>query len=164
MSRVLARLADMGLQLPPPLVAPPGVVLPFAFAQCVGTRVLIAGHGPQGTDGRFAAPFGKVGADVDVDAARHAAMLTGLSMLASVQAEVGDLDRITGWRRVFGMVASAPGFQDQPTVINGFSDLIHAVFGPQVGRHVRSAVGMAELPWNIPVEIEGELEIDGGNA
>lgn len=162
MSRVEARLAELGLRLPPPLVAPPGVVLPFAFAQRVGRRVLIAGHGPQGPDGRLAGPFGKVGAGVDVAAARHAAMLTGLSMLASVRAEIGDLDRVTGWRRVFGMVASAPGFQDQPSVINGFSDLIHAVFGPVVGRHVRSAVGMAELPWNIPVEIEGELAIDGG--
>ncbi|MCD9030538.1 RidA family protein [Luteimonas sp. Y-2-2-4F] len=163
MSRIEARLAELGLQLPPPLVAPPGVVLPFAFAQRAGRRVLIAGHGPQGPDGRLAGPFGKVGAEVDVAAARHAAMLTGLSMLASVRAEIGDLDRITGWRRVFGMVASAPGFQDQPGVINGFSELIHAVFGPAVGRHVRSAVGMAELPWNIPVEIEGELAIDGGD-
>ncbi|WP_058835550.1 RidA family protein [Luteimonas abyssi] len=163
MSRVIARLAELGLQLPPPLVAPPGVVLPFAFAQRVGSRVLIAGHGPQGPDGRLVGPFGKVGAEVEPDAARHAAMLTGLSMLASVQAEIGDLDRITGWRRVFGMVASAPDFHGQPEVINGFSDLIHAVFGPVTGRHVRSAVGMAVLPWNIPVEIEGELAIDGGD-
>jgi enamine deaminase RidA (YjgF/YER057c/UK114 family) len=70
-----------------------------------------------------------------------------------------DLDRIAAWTRVFGMVNSAPGFNAQPSVINGFSDLILEVFGAEVGAHARSAVGMAELPFGIPVEIEGEVEL-----
>ena len=82
-------------------------------------------------------------------------------MLASVQAEIGDLDRIVRWTRVFGMVNSAPGFHGQPEVINGFSEVIHLIFGAEAGRHVRSAIGVAELPWNLSVEIEGELLVDG---
>ncbi|HET9110214.1 MAG TPA: RidA family protein, partial [Ktedonobacterales bacterium] len=73
--------------------------------------------------------------------------------------ELGDLDRITAWLRVFGMVQTAPGFQRTPAVINGCSDLLLDIFGPEVGAHARSAVGMAELPFNIPVEIEAEVAI-----
>jgi len=72
---------------------------------------------------------------------------------------LGDLDRIAAWTRVFGMVNSAPGFNQQPGVINGFSDLIIELYGPDCGAHARSAVGMAELPFDIPVEIEGEVEL-----
>ena len=82
----------------------------------------------------------------------------GLAILGSLQRALGDLDRITAWGRIFGMVNSAPGFDRQPAVINGFSDLILELFGPEVGAHARSAVGMAELPFGIPVEIEGEVE------
>jgi enamine deaminase RidA (YjgF/YER057c/UK114 family) len=80
-------------------------------------------------------------------------------MLGSLERELGTLDRITGWLRVFGMVNSAPEFSQQPTVINGFSHLILDVFGPNVGRHARSAVGMAALPFEIPVEVEAEVSI-----
>jgi hypothetical protein len=72
---------------------------------------------------------------------------------------LGDLDRIAAWGRVLGMVNSAPGFNRQPLVINGFSDLIIDLFGPETGAHSRSAVGLAELPFGIPVEIEGEVEL-----
>ena len=88
------------------------------------------------------------------------ARLTALAMLGSLQRALGDLDRITAWTRVFGMVASAPDFDKQPAVINGFSDLVLELFGPDIGAHARSAVGMAELPFNIPVEIEGEVEFE----
>jgi len=80
-------------------------------------------------------------------------------MLGSLQRELGTLDRITGWLRVFGMVNSAPGFDQQPTVINGFSEVILDVFGADVGRHARSAVGVAALPFGIPVEVEAEVSI-----
>jgi hypothetical protein len=96
---------------------------------------------------------------VSLEEAVVSARLTALSMLGSLQRELGTLDRITGWVRVFGMVNSAPDFDQQPTVINGFSDLILDVFGPQVGRQTRSAVGMAALPFGIPVEIEAEVSI-----
>ena len=89
-----------------------------------------------------------------------AARLTALSILGSLKRELGDLDRVRAWGRVFGMVNSAPGFNQQPSVINGFSDLIIELYGPEAGAHARSAVGMAELPFDIPVEIEAEVELE----
>lgn len=156
--RVEARLAELGLALPPPLRVPPGVRLPFSFVRVVGDRALVSGHGPQAADGTSAGPFGKVGTEVTLEEAYAAARLTGLSILGSLQRELGDLDRIDAWVRVFGMVNSAPGFDRQPAVINGFSDLILEVFGA-AGAHARSAVGMAELPFGLPVEIEAEVLI-----
>jgi enamine deaminase RidA (YjgF/YER057c/UK114 family) len=100
-----------------------------------------------------------VGADVSLEEGYQAARLTALSILGSLKRELGDLDRISAWLRVFGMVNSAPGFDQQPQVINGFSDLIIDLYGPERGAHARSAVGMAELPFGIPVEIEAEVEI-----
>ncbi len=79
----------------------------------------------------------------------------------SLKRQLGDLDRVTAWLRAFGMVNCTPDFSKQPAVINGFSDLILAVYGDEAGTHARSAVGMASLPFNIPVEIEAEVEIDG---
>ena len=159
MARIESRLSELGLVLPPPLTPPPGVVLPFQFVRIVGRRALISGHGPQGRDGAFAEPLGKLGLELSVDQGYLAARLTAVSILSSLQRALGDLDRITAWGRMFGMVNSAPGFMKQPSVINGFSDLILELYGPEVGAHARSAVGMAELPFNIPVEIEGEVEI-----
>lgn len=159
MSQVEARLAALGLALPAPLKAPPGVVLPFRFVRVTGTRAFVAGHGPSEQDGSLAGPLGKVGRELSVEQAYRSARLTGLAILGSLHRELGDLDRIVAWNRVFGMVNSAPGFNRQPAVINGFSDLILEVFGPQVGAHARSAVGMAELPFDIPVEIEAEVEL-----
>jgi len=82
-----------------------------------------------------------------------------LAVLASLRRELGDLDRVRQWNRVFGMVNSAPGFNKQPAVINGFSDLILELYGTEAGGHARSAVGMAELPFDIPVEVEAEVEL-----
>lgn len=159
MSQVEDRLRKLGLSLPPPAQPPSGVVLPFEFVRIVGTRALISGHGPLGLDGWFAEPLGKVGREVTLEQGYHAARLTALSMLGSLKLALGDLDRIAAWTRVFGMVNSAPGFNRQPSVINGFSDLILELFGPDIGAHSRSAVGMSELPFDIPVEIEGEVEL-----
>ena len=159
MSRIEARLRSLGLILPPPTRPPIGVVLPFRFVRVVGRRALISGHGPQSPDGSFAQPLGKLGRELSLDQGYTAARLTALSILGSLQRELGDLDRIVAWSRVFGMVNSAPGFDRQPSVINGFSDLLLDVFGPEVGAHSRSAVGVAELPFNIPVEIEAEVEL-----
>jgi enamine deaminase RidA (YjgF/YER057c/UK114 family) len=159
MGQIENRLRELGLVLPPDLQPPPGVVLPFAFVNIRGNRAMVSGHGPQSPDGSVAPPFGQVGAEVSLDEAVEAARLTALSMLGSLQRSLGTLDRITGWLRVFGMVNSAPGFDQQPTVINGFSNVIHDIFGADVGRHARSAVGMAALPFGIPVEIEAEVSI-----
>lgn len=158
--RIEARLEELGLVLPPPTQPRAGVRLPFAFARVSGNRVYVSGHGPQAPDGSFAQPLGKVGAEVSVEEAYGAARLTALSILGTLKRELGDLDRVTAWLRVFGMVNSAAGFIEQPSVINGFSDLILEVYGPEVGQHARSAVGLAELPFGIPVEIEAEAAID----
>lgn len=159
MSNIEVQLAERGLVLPAPIVAPQGVLLPFKAAQLLDRRVLVSGHGPLNVDGSVAGPLGKVGVDVTLEEAYGAARLTALAILSSLKAEIGDLDRIRAWRRVFGMVNSAPGFNRLPEVINGFSDLILALYGPERGAHTRSAVGMAELPFNIPVEIECEVEL-----
>jgi enamine deaminase RidA (YjgF/YER057c/UK114 family) len=159
MGRIEDRLAHLGLVLPPEIQPPTGVVLPFAFVNIRVGRVIVSGHGPQSADGALAPPFGQVGRDVTLEQAVESARLTALSMLGSLTRELGTLDRITGWLRVFGMVNSATGFDQQPTVINGFSHLILDVFGPEVGRHARSAVGVAALPFGIPVEIEAEVSI-----
>jgi len=158
--KVEAKLEQLGLVLPEPMRLPHGVRLPFAFARVEGRHVYISGHGPQAPDGSLAPPQGKVGADVSTEEAYEAARLTTLSILGTLKRELGDLDRVTAWLRVFGMVNSAPGFTDQPSVINGCSELILELYGPEVGGHARSAVGMAELPFGIPVEIEAEIAID----
>jgi enamine deaminase RidA (YjgF/YER057c/UK114 family) len=158
-SKIDQRLIDLGLALPAPLQLPPSVVLPFPWVRIVGTRAVISGHGPTNADGSLAQPLGKVGRDVSLEQAYTAARLTALAILGSLKRELGDLDRIAAWARVFGMVNSAPGFNQQPAVINGFTDLIVQVFGADKGAHARSAVGMAELPFNIPVELEGEVEL-----
>ena len=159
MTNIESRLAALGLVLPPQLQPPPGVVLPFQFVRLIGRRALISGHEPQGADGSLAQPLGKLGRELSVEQGYVAARLTALSILGSLQRALGDLNRVASWGRIFGMVNSAPGFQQQPSVINGFSDLILELYGPEIGAHARSAVGLAELPFNIPVEIEGEVEI-----
>ncbi len=159
MTSIESRLRELGLTLPEPLQLPPGVVLPFPWVRVVGTRVLISGHGPTNADGSLAHPLGKIGREVTLEQGYEAARLTGLGILGSLHRELGSLDRIAAWTRIFGMVNAAPGFDQMPAVINGFTDLIIQVFGPERGKHARSAVGLAELPFGIPVEIEGEVEI-----
>lgn len=159
MANIESRLAALGLILPPAFAPPPGMVLPFVHVRVIGKRAVISGHGPQSPEGPLAKPFGKVGAEVSPEQGYIAARLTALSMLGSLKRALGELDRISHWVRIFGMVNSAPGFVQQPAIINGFSDLILELWGPEAGAHARSAVGMAELPFGMPVEIEGEVQI-----
>jgi hypothetical protein len=153
------RLAELGLELPAPTSIPEGMRLPFRWVRVVGKRITISGHGPSLPDGSIAGPFGKVGRELTPEQGYHAAKLTALGMLASLRREFGSLEHIT-WLKAFGMVNVAPGFHATPPVINGFSDLILSVFGPERGQHSRSAIGVAELPFNIPVEIEAEAVLD----
>ena len=136
------------------------VALPFPWVRVVGTRALVSGHGPTNADGvTRRSRWERSVTEVTEEQAYVAARLTGLAILGSLKRELGSLDRIAGWTRAFGMVNSAPGFVRQPAVINGFSELIVDVFGPERGAHARSAVGLAELPFRIPVEIEAECEL-----
>lgn len=156
--RIEQRLTERGLVLPPPVA----VQLPFPWVRVHGNRAFVSGHGPQLPDGALAGPFGKVGADLSLEEGYQAARLTALAILGSLQRALGDLDRVTAWLRVLGMVNVAPGFNNTPAVINGFSDLILDLWGEAAGQHARSAVGMAALPFDIPVEIEAEVEIREG--
>ncbi len=158
---VEAKLEELGLVLPEPVQTPPGLVLPFAWVRVRGDRAYVSGHVPLNPDGSVAGPLGKVGAGISEEQGYEAARLTALSILGDLKRELGDLDRVVAWLRVFGMVNSAPGFVRQPNVINGFSDLILELYGPSAGDHARSAVGLAELPLGVPVEIEAEVEITG---
>lgn len=157
--KIEARLQEMGLVLPESMKAPAGVKLPFRNVRVRGNRAYIAGHGPLMPDGSLARPLGKVGAEVSEEEAYQSARLVTLAILASLKRELGDLDRVTAWLRVFGMVNTAPGFNRQPAVINGCSDLLLELYGQEAGQHARSAVGLASLPFDIPVEIEAEVEI-----
>jgi enamine deaminase RidA (YjgF/YER057c/UK114 family) len=159
--QVEARLQELGLVLPEPFQAPPGMAIPFLWVKVRGNRAYVSGHVAEKPDGSIAGPFGKVGAKVTVEEAYASARLVGLAILGDLKRELGDLDRVTAWLRVFGMVNAAPGFTQTPPVINGFSDLIVELYGPEKGRHARTAIGVAELPFNMPVEIEAEVEIDG---
>jgi enamine deaminase RidA (YjgF/YER057c/UK114 family) len=163
--RIEERLADRGLVLPAPMPSPAGMALPFPWVRLWPGerpgRAFVSGHGPLLPDGSVPTSLlGKVGAEVSETDAYEAARLTALSILASLQRTLGDLDRVTGWLRVFGMVNVADGFTRTPPVINGFSDLILDLSGPEAGAHSRSAIGVAELPFGIPVEIEAEVAID----
>jgi enamine deaminase RidA (YjgF/YER057c/UK114 family) len=151
--QVEQRLKELGMELPG---APAPIANYLRYVQ-VGNLLFMAGHGPNRSGGPVYA--GKVGAEVTLDEAYEAARSTTLNLLASAKEALGDLDRIKRVVKVLGMVNSAPEFGDQPKVINGFSDLMVELFGEN-GRHARSAVGMAALPGQIPVEIEMILEVE----
>ena len=159
--QIEAKLEALGLVLPEQLKTPSGLQLPFPWVRVRGNRAYISGHGPQNPDGSLAGPLGKVGAEVSIEEAYQSARLVTLAILGNLKRAISDLDHVTAWLRVHGMVNSAPGFNQQPAVINGFSDLIIELYGVEIGQHARSAVGMAELPFGIPVEIEAEVEIAG---
>jgi enamine deaminase RidA (YjgF/YER057c/UK114 family) len=158
--QVEARLATLGLTLPEPFQPPPGIVLPFAWVRVRGNRAYVSGHVAQNPDGSLAQPLGKVGAEVTPEQGYQSARLVALAHLGSLKRALGDLDRVTAWLRVFAMVNAAPGFNQTPLVTNGYSDLILELYGPKVGMHARSSIGMM-LPLNAPVNCEAEVEIDG---
>jgi len=153
---VTSRLAELGLELPRAFSAPPGAEFRFAAARVAGDLVHVSGHGP--LDGAEILMSGRIGEDLDARQGYDAARLTGLSILATLDELLGDLDRVTGWVKALGFVRCAPGFNETPAVIDGFSDLILELWGGE-GRHARSAIGVAELPFGIPVEIEAIAEI-----
>ena len=145
-------LEEMGLALPAPLV-PPGN---FQLVKVHAGLAYVAGHGP--FDGPTPVVQGLVGRDLDVDEAYEAARLTGLSILASLKRELGELDRVTHWLRAVGYVHCAPGFGQNATVVNGFSDLIVELWG-EAGRHARSAPGQGPSPLNVPIIVDAIVAV-----
>ncbi len=147
MGKIDERLAAAGVELPPP----PGAMGAYVPAVVAGSLVFVSGQLPRwGDDFR---PGGKLGAEISVEQGREAARLAGLNAVAVLKAELGDLDRVLKIVKLVGSVASAPGFVDQPAVVNGASDAMLEVFGER-GRHARMAVGVAELPANACVAVE----------
>jgi enamine deaminase RidA (YjgF/YER057c/UK114 family) len=149
-----SRLAALGLRLPP-VPSPAGSYVP---ATRTGNLVFTAGQVPL-QDGALL-HTGKVGDDVSPEEARDCARLCALNALAAAAAQAGGLDAIVRVVKVTGFVASAPGFKDQPAVLNGASGLLREIFG-EAGLHARSAVGVAELPLGAPVEVELVVEVAG---
>ena len=150
-----ARLKELEITLPQPATP----LANYVGAVRVGNLLFVSGHGPDRTDGKPMAR-GKVGRELTVEQAYQVARSVGLSLLATTRAQLGSLDKVKRVVKVLGMVNSADDFGDQPKVINGFSDLMVQVFGEAIGKHARSAVGMAALPMGIPVEIEMILEVE----
>ena len=155
-----AKLKKLGLVLPEPMRVPTDLRMPFSWVRVRGNRAYVSGHIALNTDGSVAKPLGKVGAEVTAEEGYESARLVALAHLASLKRALGDLDRITAWLRVFAMVNAAPGFDRTPLVTNGYSDLILELYGPEVGAHARSSIGMT-IPLNAPVNCEAEVEIDG---
>jgi enamine deaminase RidA (YjgF/YER057c/UK114 family) len=150
-----ARLKDKNITLP----SPPRPMANYVGCVRTGNLLFLSGHGPFRVEGKPALS-GKVGRELTVEQGYQAAREVGLNLLATTRAALGSLDRVKRVVKVLGMVNCAEGFGEQPKVINGFSDLMVEVFGEEIGKHARSAVGMAGLPVGIPVEIEMVLEVE----
>jgi enamine deaminase RidA (YjgF/YER057c/UK114 family) len=149
-----AKIKELGLELT--LAGAP--LANYVGAVRSGNLLFISGHGPRLADGSMGY-IGKVGRELDAGQGYEAARVTCLACLATVKAALGDLDKVRRVVKLLGFVNSAPGFTDQPKVINGASDLLVAIYGDK-GRHARSAVGIAELPAGIAVEVEMVLEVE----
>ncbi|HVU13928.1 MAG TPA: RidA family protein [Phototrophicaceae bacterium] len=156
--KIETKLTEMGLVLPEPLKVPPGSRITFAWARVYGQHVYVSGHGPQQPDGSMG-PFGKVGAELSPEQAYQAARSATLSILSSLKRSLGDLDRVEAWLNVSGMINVAPGFVQTTQVMNGFSDLVIDLYGSDVGIHARTAIGVAALPFGLPVVIAAEVAI-----
>ncbi|MDX6581548.1 MAG: hypothetical protein QOI10_732 [Solirubrobacterales bacterium] len=157
MGRIDERLAELGLELPRPFAPPPGVEFKFDLVHVSGSHAYVSGHLPM--DGPEVLATGRVGGELTLEQGQEAARLTTLSILASLRAELDDLDRVTSWVKALGLVQCGPGFDKPPAVINGFTDLVLELWGDPAGRHARSAIGAAQLPFDVPVEIEAIVEI-----
>jgi enamine deaminase RidA (YjgF/YER057c/UK114 family) len=147
-----ARIKELNLELPP-APKPGGVYKPVVQ---VGTLLYVSGHGPIQNDGSLIT--GRIGQDLTEEQGKAAARQTGLTILSTLKAQIGSLDRIKRTIKTLGMVNCVPEFKRHPLVINGFSELMRDVFGED-GVGARSAVGMGSLPSNIPVEVEVIFEV-----
>lgn len=152
MGRIEARLRELGLSLPEPM-DPPGN---FELVTVHAGTAYVAGHAP--IDGSTVLMSGAVGRELTLEEGYLGARLTGLSILASLQRALGDLDRVTKWLRAVGYVQAAPGFHDNAKVVNGFSDLIVEIWG-EAGRHARSSPGQGPSPLNVPIIVDAFVAV-----
>jgi enamine deaminase RidA (YjgF/YER057c/UK114 family) len=148
-----ARIKELKLELPP-APKPAGVYKPVVVA---GNMAYVSGHGPLKNDGSMIT--GVVGKDTDQQGGYDAARQVGLAILSTLRTQLGSLDRVKRLVKTLGMVNAAPDFKQHPAVINGYSELMAQVFGPDAGVGARSAVGMGSLPGNITVEVESIFEL-----
>lgn len=153
---VEARLAALGLELPPPAVLPSGATLSYRRFVRHGNIAYLSGHGPV-RDGETA-PLGRVGIDLDLDEAVEAAQLTALSMLRTIKDSLGSLDAVESWLSVTGYVRAVPDFTQHSIVINGFTDLVRDLWGENC-LAARAAVGVADLPFGMPVEVSATVAL-----
>lgn len=160
MGHVDTRLAELGLIVPPAPQPPAGVALPFRWVRRHADRAFASGHGALTADGTIAGPLGQVPGEVSLEQAQRAAVGAVLSMLGSLRAALGDLDRVVAWLTVTGFVNAAPDFGLTTAVLNPASELILQLFGEEVGAHARTAVGYTTLPFRMPVVISAELAVD----
>ena len=156
---IASKLAAMGLEIPPAQVVPPDVRLTYRRLVRHGDVAYIAGHGPTWGDG-WGSPLGKVGAEVSIEQAIKAAELTALNVLGTIERELGSLDVVDTWLKFTGFVNAVPGFTEQATVVNGFSDLILELYG--IDRlAARTSVGVPDLPFGMPVEVDAVVALRG---
>lgn len=149
-----ARAKELKLEFPP-APKPMGVYKPVVVS---GNMAYLSGHGPLKPDGKMIT--GRLGLDMDVEAGYDAARITGLCMLATLQSHLGSLDKVKRLVKLLGLVRSTDGFDQQPAVINGCSELFRDVFGEDNGVAARSAIGTNSLPGDIAVEIEAIFEVE----
>ena len=159
MTVVEQRLADLGLVLPPEPKVPPNITLPFHWVRVRGTRAFVSGHGALDSDGVPGGPFGPVPSQVSLEQAQGSGRSAVLSMLASLQRTLGDLDKVVAWLTLSAFVNADPGYEWTTLVLNPASELLLDLYGPDAGAHARTAPGVSALPFNLTVVIAAEVEI-----
>ncbi|GAB4438426.1 MAG: RidA family protein [Anaerolineae bacterium] len=158
MSQIEEQLAAMGLKLPPPFETPPDVRRNIKPVQSSNNQLHLSSQGPQWGRGiRF---YGKVGKDLTPEQGYEAARVAALNLLRLLKDELGDLDRVTRWVKVRGFINCVPEFTRHSNVMNGFSDLIVALYGEERGMHARTVVGVCALPFNYAIDVEAVVEFE----
>jgi enamine deaminase RidA (YjgF/YER057c/UK114 family) len=152
-----ARIAERGHLLPSEPKLPPGVSIPFQWVRVVGDRCMVSGHGALDAEGVPTGPFGRVPSEVSLESAQASAHAAALASLAALRRAIGSLDRIGAWLVVNGYVNADDGYAQTTAVLNPVSELILDVFGPDIGSHARTAIGVRALPMNLPVVFSAEL-------
>ena len=152
-----ARIAELGLVLPPEPKLPPGIAIPFDWVRVVGDRCFISGHGALAADGSPVGPFGRVPCQVSLVVAQGSARAAALAALAALRRAIGSLDRVGAWLVVHGFVNADDGYGQTTAVLNPVSELLLDVFGADVGAHARTAIGVRALPMDLPVVFSAEV-------